>query len=80
MHGRSAIGTVSPRPLVDRNVGAVGVVGFQNLANDQKEIRQMPLPQRLPDQRASISFTELLGFHMRVRDIVGGGGRMRIGG
>ena len=65
--------------MVELDVGAAGVVGFQNLPHDQKEIRQTSLLQGLPDQRASVPFAELARFHVRMRDFVGGSRRVGIG-
>ena len=75
--GRTAVGAFDSVPVRERHVGAIGVVGAQQVGDDREEVEQTPLLQRLTDRLATVAFAN--GFVLDVwmsDDLIG---RSRIG-
>ena len=67
-------------PVFKADVGATGVVGTEDLSNEQEEIQQSPLGQRGADSGSALSFTELSRLDMGMYYIGVGRGRVRVEG
>ena len=62
-------------PVLQRNIGTIGVVCPQQIGDDHKEIQQPPLFQCLTNGLAALAFTKRLVLDVRVRHaLVGRGG------
>ena len=80
MRQSAAIAAVGTMPVFKADVGATGVVGTEDLSNEQEEIEQSPLGECCADSCSALAFTELSGFDMGMRYIGVGRGRARIEG
>ena len=80
MHQSAAIAAVGTMPVFKPDVGATGVVGTEDLSNEQEEIEQSPLGECCADSCSALAFTELSGLDMGMRYIGVGRGRVRIEG
>ncbi len=49
---------LNPMPVCQRDVGAVGVVRVEHLADDHEEVKQPSIGQRPPDRCKAFSFAE----------------------
>ena len=55
----AAVGAGDAEPLVERAVGAVGVVSSERLGDDREEVEQSPFAERPADRRKSLALAKL---------------------
>jgi len=59
---------------MQQGVSTVRVVRFQDLPDDDKEVKQPAGPQRLFDRMMPFTFAKLIATHMRMHNVAVGGG------
>ena len=62
----AAVLTVAATPSGELAIGAVGVVGLQDLPHENKEVEEPTLLQSLGDRDIPVSFTQVLILNMRM--------------
>ena len=67
-------------PAVEGDIGAVRVVGVEDLPDEQEELEQPPLAERLQDRRPPLPFTQSLVLDVGMRGPGVGGSRVRVQG
>src|SRR5690606_36077920 len=55
----AAVGAGDAEPVVERGVGALGVVRGERLGDDRKEVEQSPVAKRPADRRPSLALAKL---------------------
>ena len=61
-----AVVALSPLPLTERDVGAAGVVGLENLSNQDEEVVQPPFLDRCADRSTPLSLAQRAILDVRV--------------
>jgi len=56
-HPIAAIPAADPIPFVEADMGAIGVVGFQDLPNERNEVKEPALGKRGFDGRHAVALT-----------------------
>ena len=70
VHLPAAVITGHPIPILQPDIGAVGVVGPQDSQHQAEEIKQPSMSQRYPDGGGTISFAEMPTADMGMRHII----------
>lgn len=76
----TAVGAGDAVPLVERDVGRVGVVGGQRLGDDHKEVEDPAGGERRPQGAGRLPLAESLVADMGMGDVRVAGGRSAAGG
>ncbi len=66
INGAAAVPTLGARPVTQRCVGTVWVVGVQDLMHDCEKVMQPPFGQSQLDRPVALAFAENFRLHVRM--------------